>query len=355
MKYLQPDSVPVGGTDFRLEEDGMSGTRIVSGSIAALMLASLMLSANSAGEGVDVEVGDYWKYSMEMEESGLTITGDLEMKVDRTGTLGGKDVFILELSGSGEVSGSLEGMTASGTVDIMGVEKRLMSDFDIVSEDVLMDMDVGALGITMSMKVGFITSYSPSMDDFIGDNEMALNSEVTSEYSATAEYWTNVLGMNESDSETMSGETTMTIVQESTSITVPAGTFDCCKVKVETTMNGSTETEYWYYSDAVGFYVKRDMGNLGVGELELEEYNTGDGEGAISMFTGDNLWLTILIIVVVVVIIAVAIAMRSRRGKMPTPMTPPQPDTQMPPPPGPGEPRVPPVEPMQPPQNPPTG
>jgi hypothetical protein len=331
----------------------MSGTRIVSGSIAVLMLASLMLSASSMGEGLDVEIGDYWKYSMDMEDDGLTITGDLEMKVDRTGTLGGQDIFILELSGSGEVSGSYEGATASGSMDITGVEKRLMSDFDVVSEDITMTMDLDVVVVSMSMEVGFIMSYSPSMDDFIGDNDMTLNSEVTSTYSATAEYWTNVLGMEDSDSETMSGETTMTVVQESVSVTVPAGTFDCCKVKVDTTMNGSTETEYWYYSDEVGFYVKRDMGNLGAGELELEEYNTG--EGGISMFTGDNLWLTILIIVVVVVIVAVAIAMRSRRGKMPTPMTPPQPDTQIPPPPGPGEPGMPPVDPTQPPQNPPTG
>ena len=207
----------------------------------------------------------------------------------------------------------------------------------------------------MDMTMGFETQYAPSMDDFIGDGDMTLNSVQTSEFTATAEYWTTMLGETSSESETMSGEMTLTVVDESVSITVPAGTFDCCKVKVDTTMDGMTETAYWYYSSEVGSYVKQDMTDTGMGELELEEYSFGEGDGGVmSMFTGDNLWLTILIIVVVVVIVAVAIAMRSRRGKTPT--TPPQPETQVPPPPEPGQPQIPPPsEPAQPPQSPPTG
>ena len=333
----------------------MSRTRIVSASLAVLMLASLAISVSSEAEDVNIDVGDYWVYSMDVDEDGMILTGTVEMKVDRTATLGGKEVFYLEMSGSGDVSGSMEDVTISGSFDLDGEQVRLQSDFDVLSEDVTIEMSVGIPGMSLDMSMGFETDYSPSRDDFIGDGDLELNSVQTSEFSATATYWMNMLTVNESDSETMEGESTLTVVDESVSVTVPAGTFDCCKVKVETTMDGSTETAYWYYSEEVGFYVKQDFSAMGMGDMELEEYSSGDDGGIVSMFTGDNLWLTLLIIVVVVVIIAVALAMRSGKGKAPTPLTPPQPDTQIPPP-GPGQPQVPPPgEPMQPPQNPPTG
>ncbi len=318
-----------------------------------LMLASLMFSFSSVGEDVGIEVGDYWEYSMDVDSEGLIMEGSIKMKVADTATLGGEGVFNIDVSGSGSVSGSLDDMTISGSLDIAGSEVRFRSDFDLVSEDIVMDMDIGALGMTINMMVGISTQYAPSMDDFIGDDNMTLNSVVTCEYSATTESWVSALGNNESESDTMSGERVLTVVDESVSVTVPAGTFDCCKVKVETTTDGLTETEYWYYSDEVRFYVKRDAGGLGEGALELEKYSVGGDGGIVSMFTGDNLWLTVLLIVVVVFIIAAAIAMRSRRGKTPTPLTPPQPGTDIPPPPRPGGPEAPPDEPMQPPFRPP--
>lgn len=335
----------------------MSKTRIVAASLAILMLASLTASTGSCEvNDLGIEVGDYWVYSMDVDENGLTFAGTVEMKVDRMATLEGKEVFYLEMSGYGDVSGSMDELSLSGSFDLDGDQVRLQSDFDVLSEDIVIDVSVDIPGISMEMSMGFETDYSPSRDDFIGDGDLELNSVQTSEFSATAAYWMSGFGLDKSGSETMSGESTLTVVAENVPVEVPAGTFDCCKIKVETTLNDSTETEYWYYSDEVGFYVKQDFSAMGMGEMELEEYGTDDGGGIVSMFTGDNLWLTLLIVVVVVVIIAVAIAMRSRRGKAPMPMTPPQPDTQIPPPPGPGQPQVPPPgEPMQPPQNPPTG
>ena len=334
----------------------MSRTRIVSVSLAALMLVSLTISADSAAEDTSFDAGDYWKYSFEADEDGLTMTGSLEMKIDRADTLGGKEVFYIDMSGSGEVSGSVAGMTISGSFDLDGEQVRLKSDFDVLSEDIEMTMEYGAIGLTIEMTMGFETQYDPSRDDFIGDGDMTLNSVQTSEFEATADYWTIIGGETSSESESMSGESTLTVVDESVSITVPAGTFDCCKVKVETTMDGTTETEYRYYSTEVGSYVKQDMATMGMGELELEEYSFGEsGGGASSLFGGDNLWLILLVIVVVVAIVAVTIVMRSRRGKTPTPMTPLQPETQIPPP-EPGQPQIPPPsEPMQPPQSPPPG
>ena len=333
----------------------MNLTRIVSGSVAVLMLASLFLTVGAAEEDLGIEVGDFWTYSLDMEEDGMTMSGSLKMKVDGTSTFDGRDIFVVEVTGSGDVSGTLEGQSITGSLDIEGEEKRLMSDFDVVVEDITMEISMSALGMTITMTMGVETEYDPSMDDFIGDDDMTINAVETSEFSAVTETYTEMMGISDSENETVSGERTLTVVDTGVSVTVPAGTFECCKLKVETTMNETTDTEYWYYSDEVGFYVKRDVGGLGEGLLELEDYSHGEEDGLVSMLTGDNLWLTILLIFVVVVIIVVAVAMRSRRGKTPAPLTPPRPDREMPPPPGPGGPEVPPGEPMQPPLGPPPG
>ena len=140
----------------------------------------------------------------------------------------------------------------------------------------------------------------------------------------------------------------MTVIEVNVSVEVPAGTFDCCKVKVESDTDGFVVTEHWYYSEEVGFYVKMGASSLGaIGDLELEDYS-GKDKGVIGLFTGDNLWITILIIVVVVIVVVVAVGMRSRRGKMPTPMVPlrPGPDAM---PPAPDQSPVPPADPTPPP------
>ena len=132
----------------------MSSARFISASLAALMLVSLTASADSAEEDIGFDVGDYWKYSFEAEEDGMIMTGSLEMKIDRTDTLDGKEVFYLDMSGSGNVSGSMDDFTISGSFDIEGEQARLKSDFDLVSESVEISMEIGAMGITVEMTIG---------------------------------------------------------------------------------------------------------------------------------------------------------------------------------------------------------
>ena len=75
----------------------MNTTRFASASLAALMLVSLTASADTAGEDLGFEVGNYWKYSFEAEIEGLVVSGSMEMKIERIDTLDGKDVFYLDI------------------------------------------------------------------------------------------------------------------------------------------------------------------------------------------------------------------------------------------------------------------
>ncbi|HIH00612.1 TPA: hypothetical protein HA259_00765 [Thermoplasmata archaeon] len=181
--------------------------------------------------------------------------------------------------------------------------------------------------------MGFETEYDSPMDDYIGDDDLTLNSVVTTTADVTETTWADMLGFTESDSDNYTQTVTMTVVETNVSVDVPAGTFDCCKVKVDIETDGYPDsTEYWYYSDEVGYYVKMGASSLGSeGELELEDYSGKDG-GLSGLFSGTNLLIIILVIVVVVVLVAVAIGMRSRRGRGPVQMPPPQPGPAVPPP-----------------------
>ena len=274
---------------------------------------------------------------MDVDEDGMLMEGSFKVKVDRESTIDSQQVFVLEISGSGDVSGDLEGSTISGSFDITGEQARLKSDFNILSETIEIEMSMSAMGISVSGTLGFETEYDSPMDDYIGDDDMTLNSVVTTTTDTTEDTWADMLGFNESDSDTFSQTVTMTVVETNVSVDVPAGTFDCCKVKVDIETDGYPDsTEYWYYSDEVGFYVKMGASSMGSeGELELEDYS-GKDSGLSGLFSGTNL-LIILIIVVVVVLIAVAVGMRSRRGRGPVQMPPPQPGPAAPPPAPPGE------------------
>ncbi|MGB2825767.1 MAG: hypothetical protein WBC49_03925 [Thermoplasmata archaeon] len=316
--------------------------------IAFAIVAAAFCVIPSARAGVDVGVGDYWEYTASMDDDGLTMDGSFKLSIESETTLDAHEVFVLDISGSGDVSGAIEDVSISGSFDLTGFQKRVKADFNLVVEEIQMEMEMGGMGITMSGTFGFLTEYDSSMDDYIGNDDLAVDTVVTTSSDATETSWMSFLGMNESDSQTNSRTLTMTVVEVNVSVDVPAGTFDCCKVKVESDTDGFVETEYWYYSEEVGFYVKMGASSLGaIGDLELEDYS-GKDKGVIGLFTGDNLWITMLIIVVVVIVVAVALAMKSRRGKMPTPMVPlqPGPDAM---PPAPDQSPVPPADPTPPP------
>lgn len=314
------------------------------------MVATAFCAMPAARAEIDVGVGDYWEYTLSssMDDFGLIMDGSFKMSIESETTLDSKEIFILDISGFGDLSGTFGDVSISGSFDFTGSQKRVRSDFNLVAEEMQMEADIGSLGITMSTTFGLLAEYDPAMDDYIGNDDLAVDTVVTSSFDIAATSWVNILGMNESDNQTTSQVLTMTVVEENVSVEVPAGTFDCYKVKVDRDINGFVESEYWYYSEEVRFYVKMSASVLGaVGDIELEDYSVDD-EGIVALFTGDNLWISILTILVVVVVVTVALAMRSRRGKMPTPMVPLQPGPDVMPP-APDQSPVPPADPTPPP------
>ena len=289
---------------------------------------------------VGIGVGDFWEYSMSMEEDGLEFAGNLKYSVKKEATVDSQQVFLLDVSGSGDLSGDAGGMTASGSYDVSGTQTRLKADFSLLKDQMEMEWELEAMTISISMSAGFLSEYSPAIDDYIGDDNMTLSTVVQSTSDVSETSWTVILGVNESDSQTVEQSLTLTVVETNVSVTVPAGTFDCCKVRADHESGGFTDTEYWFYSEEVGNYVKMSASSIGgIGDLELSDY--GGKDGGAGIFSGENLWIIILLIAVVVVVIAVVLGMRSRRGRTPTPLGQPQPGPEIMPP-QPGQPPAPP-------------
>lgn len=94
-----------------------------------LVAASLLPVARHATAAVEVEVGDYWKYVAEGDIEGLSVDMSMKMKVTGTEGSGSSEVFVISMTGSGDVSGSSGGFSISGSADYSGEMKRLKSNF----------------------------------------------------------------------------------------------------------------------------------------------------------------------------------------------------------------------------------
>lgn len=308
--------------------------------IVFFLIVAAFCALPSARAETDIAVGDFWKYTLSMDDEGMTMTGSFKMEVDSKTTVGSQEAFVVKISGDGDLDMSIESMVMSGSFDLSGHQTRTVAEFDLIDETVEMEMSITIMGISAEGTSGTTTEFESAMDDYIGDDDMSLASEVTTTTDVSETTWFSIEGFGDTDEETnnYTQTVTMTVVETNVSVTVPAGTFDCCKVKVETTTDGYLDsTEYWYYSEEVGYYVKMDAGSLGgAGDLELEDY----GNGGAGILGGAMIWILLLVIAVVVVLVLV-IAMKSRRGKAPTAMGPPQPGPEVPPP-YPGQPPVPP-------------
>ncbi len=288
------------------------------------MVATAFCALPAARAESDIGIGDYWEYdfSSSMGDFGLIMDGSYKLSIESETTLDAQEVFVLDISGFGDVSGTFGDVSLSESFDITGSQKRVKADFNLVAEEIQMKIDMGYMGITLSINFSFLKEYDQPMDDYIGNDDLAVDTVVTSSSDVTVTSSMNSFGMNESDSLTAAQTLTMTVVEENVSVEVPAGTFDCYKVMVELDIDGLVDTQYWYYSEEVQSYVKMSATPFGtVADFELVDYSNKD-EGVIGLFTGDNLWITLLIIVVAVMVVAVALAMKSRRGK--TPAVPPQ-------------------------------
>jgi len=304
-----------------------------SGLIAFLMVATAFCALPAARAEVDIGIGDYWEYdfSSSMDDFGLIMDGSYKLSIESETTLDAQEIFALDVSGFGDVSGTFGDVSLSESFDITGFQKRVKADFNLVAEEIQMKIDMGSMmGIPLDINFSFLKEYDQPMDDYIGNDDLAVDTVVTSSSDVTVTSSVNSFGMNESDSLTTAQTLTMTVVEENVSVEVPAGTFDCYKVMVELDTDGFVDTRYWYYSEEVQSYVKMSATPFGaVADFELVDYSNKD-DGVFGLFTGDNLWITLLIIVVVVIVVAVAFATKSRRGKTPT--APPQPGPIAPPP-----------------------
>ncbi|HDP97412.1 MAG TPA: hypothetical protein ENN25_06975 [Euryarchaeota archaeon] len=292
---------------------------------------AIVPSANVANdEGHPIEVGDYWEYSIsEMDLEGMEFDFSIKITVESVSTMsiGGQDkeIFILDISGDSEFSETIEGVSMEGTISISGEEKRLVSNFDLISTDMEFSMDIEAAGagmdFSMEMSMVMETSYVLPIDDYIGDDALETGTIVASTSSMTMESTTTFMGEVEASSEQNDVSITMEIVETGVTVETPAGTFDdCCKVIVITESDDESSTSTQYYSGKVGNYVKitGDAGEFSVipGEqIILKSY--GHGGGLASLFTGDNLWITLVIILVIVVVLAAIIAVIMRRGRGP--------------------------------------
>lgn len=350
-RYDKTVDIPLGrfeavGREYS-EECNVKYGYAASGLIAFFMIAAAFCAMPSAKSEADIAVGDFWKYSLSMDDEGMVMTGTFKMEVDSKTTVGSQEAYTVKISGDGDLDMDLEGIVMSGSFDLSGHQTRMVSDFNLIDETVEMEMSVSIMGLSVDGTSGTTTEYDPSMDDYIGDDDMSLASEVTTTVDVTETTWFSLAGFGDTGEETdnYSQTVTMTVVETNVTVTVPAGTFECCKVKVETTVDGYPDsTEYWYYSEEVGYYVKMDASSLGgAGDMELEDYGNKGG-GIAGLFSGTNLLIMILIIAVVVVLVAVLTGMRSRRRKALTPMGPPQPGPEIPPP-TPGQPPAPPADP----------
>jgi len=310
-----------------------------------LLWFAIVPSANVANdEGHPIEVGDYWEYSIsEMDLEGMEFDFSIKITVESVSTMsvGGQDkeIFILDISGDSEFSETIEGVSMERTISISGEEKRLVSNFDLISTDMEFSMDIEAAGagmdFSMEMSMVMETSYDPPVDDYIGDDALVSGTTVESSSIVSMESTMTFMGETESDSYEVEESVTMEIEETNVTMVTPAGTFDdCCKVIIESEADGDSGTSTQYYSEEVGNYVKITgesdfLSAISWGEIVLKSYGHGDG-GLKSLFSEDNLWILMIIILIIIVAIAVIIAimMARERGRQPIPMYPMPPEQQ---------------------------
>lgn len=317
-----------------------------------LMAMALGPVTHDATAVMEIEKGNYWTYTADGDVEGMSVSVSMTMKVTGTEGSGASAVYLIDISGSGEVSGSYDGFTVSGDADYSGEEKRLVSNFSRVSYEMDIEMSFSMQGQYVDMTMSTRQVYSPALDDFIGDDFPGYGATVvsTSTVTTTVSMKMTLLGqtISESDSSTDVVTQTIQIAPANQTVVVPAGSFDCYRYTQTIEMMGESSVSTFYYSSEVGGYVKTTSSMsllMGIGDAELKSYSyAGRGAGTSSLFSGTNLLLIILAIVAVVVIVVLVLAMR-RRGRVQPQMMPPTPQAEVvqpapppPPPPPPDQP-----------------
>ncbi|OGS55730.1 MAG: hypothetical protein A3K60_03100 [Euryarchaeota archaeon RBG_19FT_COMBO_56_21] len=307
-----------------------------------LLVASLLPVANHGQAATAAEEGDYWTYESDTDIEGMSLSGSIKMKVTGTEGSGAAEAYVIGLSGSGDLSGSYSSYSVSGSVTYSGVLKRLVSNFSLVSSDLEIKMSMTMQGETVDMIMGILQTYSPALDDYIGDTLPVHGATIVSHsnVTTTTTIEMDMLGQQISDSDTSTYNATQTIqiAASNETVSVPAGEFDCYKYTLTLDLDGDIALMTYHYSSDVGNYVKAaGSGDFttGFGDSELKSYSyAGKGTGASSLFSGTNLLIIMIVIVVVVVVVLSVVLMMRKRGGAQMPMMPP-PETGAPPPPPP--------------------
>ncbi len=295
-----------------------------------LTAIALLPIAEEAAAVLEFEKGNFWMYSAEIDSAGMSISASVKMKIVGTESSGESAVYLIAITGSGDVSGTFNGSAVSGDVGISGEERRLVSNFSLVSSDLMFYISISMQGVAANMTMSMLVVYSPAIDDFIGDRFPGYGVRVNSNCTVTA---TTSMSMelggetfSYSDSFTTTAFQTIEVASTNQTVVVPAGSFDCYQYTKTLLMGGESSVLTYYYSSEVGSYVKTTGSDdllTTLGEVELESYSyAGRGAGISSLLSGTNLLLITLAIVAVVVIVGLVIAMR-RRGRAQVQIVPP--------------------------------
>ena len=318
---------------------------------AAMIATCLVPATRNSSAAAGVKVGDYWTYKSSADLEGMSATITEKMKVTGTEGSGSTEVYVITLSGSGSVSGSISGTSVSGKADISGEIKRLKSNFSMVSSDQQMSISMKVQGQSGTVTEAISGTCSPALDDFTGDNGLGHGDTLVSRSTATTTVTMNVeMGGNSipfSQTATNNVSETIQIGTSNQTVTVEAGTFDCYVCTFTLDVDGQSNTMTYYYSAEVGNYVKMEgtigtssfpMGLFGAGELTAFSYGGRSAGASSSILSGSNLMMIVVALVIVVVAVSLLVVLR-RRGRSAVHLDFPQAGSGMPAAPG-----VPPVD-----------
>ncbi len=261
------------------------GRIIVIVSMLVMILAVVSPNVPSASAmNTPVVVGNYWEYTFDDTDSGLRVNGSIKMRVEkieqRTVSAISTSVQVLSVVGNGMVSGSMEGYDVTGNVTIAGQEVRRTSNFSLISDSVVSVINETVSGppdVTVVNEIGYTASYSPSQNDYIGDDDHGIGNAVRSKSHISGTMWYNDGTTN--DTSTADDDTTIVlrVIDDDVSVTTSAGTFPCVKINATMTDPEGSESHTLYYSDVVGNYVKIEGGDFFfggmLGGLTLKAYS----------------------------------------------------------------------------------
>lgn len=301
---------------------------------AMVVCSCLVLSAvPGAAAELDISVGDYWTYVYSLDAEGMILDGDMKMKVTEKDSFAGDEVFVIEISGSGEMSGEIEDLLdLGGEFTLSGTEMRLTSNYSFAWSILVFSITAETPFLTMTIQMGIEATANPVQDDYIGDDPLEGGTEVISNSTISTEQWFNALLTNESYSDEVSVTTLMTVADATQTVVVPAGSFECWKITMEVrTYYGAMlyDSAYstLYYSEKVNNYVKMEGDAVYGGmfsSLELKSYSADAGAAS---FLSDYWWVLVLVVVVIVVVVLLLIVVK-RGGRTPTPVPGQQPGYQ---------------------------